>query len=70
MSQREIRAEDSVEELVERYPDLVGFLMDRGVVCVKCGEPFWGSLRELVSSKGLDVDAIVAEINARFAREG
>lgn len=59
-----IKATDSVEELVERYPALVGFLMDRGVVCIKCGEPFWGTLAELVESKGKDVKVIVEEINS------
>ncbi len=61
-----INATDSVEELIERYPDLVGFLMDHGIVCIKCGEPFWGPLGDLIESKGKDTDAILAEINDRF----
>ena len=62
-----IKATDSVEELVEKYPELVGFLLDRGIVCVKCGEPFWGPLGDLISNKGKDIEAVLAEINAEIA---
>ncbi len=58
-----------VDELLERHPKLSVFLSRRGIVCVQCGEVFWGTLRELVESKGLDVDRIVAEINAELASE-
>jgi hypothetical protein len=57
---------DSVEELIERHPGIVGFLMDHDIVCIKCGEPFWGSLGELVRSKGKDVDAVLRELNESF----
>jgi methionine synthase II (cobalamin-independent) len=68
MNEATVKASDSVEELVERYPQLVSFLMDRGIVCVKCGEPFWGTLEELVSSKGKDVGDILKQINS-FLKE-
>jgi hypothetical protein len=28
-------ADMTVEELVERYPDAIGFLMSRGIVCMR-----------------------------------
>jgi hypothetical protein len=68
MAAKTVGPDDSVEELVERYPSLVGFLMDREIVCIKCGEPFWGSLKELVQNKGKDVDRIVAEINEHLTK--
>lgn len=69
MSRRKIRASDSVEELIERYPGLVGFLMDHGIVCIKCGEPYWGALGDLIRNKGKDADSLIATINDRFAEE-
>jgi hypothetical protein len=59
-----ISKDDLVEDLVQEHPDAVGFLLDRGVVCVKCGEPFWGPLGDLIAGKGLDVDEVVSDLNA------
>lgn len=39
------------EEMVERYPEVVRPLADRGVFCVVCGEPVWGTLEELARKK-------------------
>jgi hypothetical protein len=63
-----IKASDSVEDLLEKYPSINGFLLQKGIVCVKCGEPFWGKLEDLIQNKGLDVDKTVAELN-RFIEE-
>jgi len=63
-----ITANDLVEDLVERYPDLAAFLMRRGIVCIKCGEPVWGTIADLLRSKRLDVDAVLAELNAQFGK--
>ncbi len=60
----EISPDINVEELVEQHPRAVGFLADRGIVCIRCGEPYWGSLRELARTRNLDgqIDAIVADL--------
>ncbi len=53
-----------IEELVERYPSSVGFLMRKGVVCVQCGEPVWGTLEEAARKKGIEgIEALVDELN-------
>ena len=60
-----ITAESHVEELVERYPGTVKFLIAHGLPCVVCGEPFWGTLRELALQKGWTEDRI-AELVDEF----
>ena len=57
----------SVEELVERHPGAVGFLMDEGIVCMKCGEPVWGTLGELIAGKGMDVPDMIGKLE-RFLK--
>ena len=53
-----------VEELVEQFPQAVGFLVKRGVVCIQCGEPIWGTLREAAEKKGIkDIDSLIADLN-------
>jgi hypothetical protein len=58
-----------VEDLIEQHPRSVGYLMDRGVVCMKCGEPVWGTLGELIRAKGLDVGTTIADLE-KFLLEG
>ncbi|MFC1561397.1 DUF1858 domain-containing protein [candidate division KSB1 bacterium] len=60
---RKIDAGIYVEELVASYPKSVKILMDEGIVCIRCGEPVWGTLRELVEKKGGGVDRIVDLLN-------
>lgn len=62
MSRAFVRPEITVEELIELHPRAVDFLMDRGIVCVKCGEPVWGTLGELISRKGLGVLETVSRL--------
>ena len=62
----------SVERLLEEYPGAADWLLKRGIVCLRCGEPFWGTLAELLKNKGYspaDVEKIVAELNA-FLEKG
>ena len=61
-----ITADDNVEELLERYPEANRFLMKRGVICVQCGETYWGKLGDLIDDKGLDKKQIISELNAEF----
>jgi hypothetical protein len=60
----DVDADMHVEDLVAGYPKAIGFLAERGVVCIRCGEPYWGTLRELATTKGLgdQVDEIVQDL--------
>lgn len=67
----EITLDTPVEELVTRNPAAIGFLAERGVLCVVCGEPFWGTLGELITQKGMDAvqgEALLADLTT-FLRE-
>ncbi len=61
-----IKKTDYVEELLEKYDGINVYLMKKGVVCIQCGEPVWGTLGELAGEKGLDVDALVDDLNEHF----
>ncbi len=53
-----------IEDLVRDYPEVVGLLADKGLVCVLCGEPVWGTLGDLARSKDMEnIDTIVDELN-------
>ena len=54
-----------VDELVWACPGVVRFLIDRGLPCVVCGEPFWGTLEDLARQRGWDdkrIDVLVRDL--------
>ena len=61
-----ITRETSIEELTEDYNFAVKYLSDKGIRCIVCGEPIWGTLEEACQEKKFsedDIDAIVKEMN-------
>jgi iron-sulfur cluster repair protein YtfE (RIC family) len=61
-----ITKDTQIEDLVEQLPLSVSLLREKGIVCIVCGEPVWGSLNDLATQKGLSVeniDQIVKKLN-------
>jgi hypothetical protein len=59
-----VRLQTRVEDLVRLYPEAVGFLTRRGLRCVRCGEPLWCTLGELLAEEGVaNPGAFLAELN-------
>ena len=63
-----IDPEITVEELVEEYPAAVGFLAERGIVCLRCGEPLWGTLADIIEAKNLGVAETIADLEKHLSR--
>jgi methionine synthase II (cobalamin-independent) len=64
--EKAIQKDILIEDLVEQYPFSVRFLAERGIRCIACGEPIWGSLEEACEEKGMDqekIENIVSELN-------
>jgi len=54
-----------VEDLIERDPEAVRLLLGRGVRCIRCGEPVWSTLGELLDDSGIsDKEVILRQLNA------
>jgi hypothetical protein len=61
-----IQADIKIDDLIRHYPGAVGFLIKKGLPCVVCGEPFWGTLADLARQKGFneeEISALVTEFN-------
>ena len=66
-----IHKDMEIEELVNNYPFSVKYLMEKGIRCIACGEPIWGTLDEAAKEKGFDdkaVQAFVEEMNMLAAK--
>ncbi len=61
-----------IEELVDNYPFSVRYLMEKGIRCIMCGEPIWGTLEEAAKEKDFDDDSIKAFVDEmnKLAKEG
>jgi methionine synthase II (cobalamin-independent) len=65
----EITSNISIETLVGIYPQSVHWLRERGIACIICGEPIWGTLGQLASDNGYtkdEVERLVAEMNSEL----
>jgi len=47
-----------IEDLIRDYPASVDYLMKKGIRCIVCGEPIWGTLEEAAKEKGFNEDDI------------
>lgn len=73
MAKPEINKDILIEELVNNYPFSVRFLMERGIRCIMCGEPIWGTLEEACQEKNFseeDINKVVAEMKKLAENEG
>ena len=52
-----------IEDLIEIFPGAVTFLMEKGIRCLKCGEPAWGTLEDAAIEKGFDEESINSIVN-------
>lgn len=62
-----ITSDITIEDLVAEVPASVNYLMEKGIKCIACGEPIWGTLESAAKEKGFgekDIDAFVADLNA------
>ncbi len=65
----EIKKDISIEELVTYFPESVKYLMDKGIKCIACGEPIWGTLEEAAIEKGFqesDIELFVDELSSKY----
>lgn len=69
MIEKSITLETTVEELVEKYPEAAGFLARNNVRCIRCGEPIWGTLRELFKEDGVENPQLLIDELNRFLEE-
>ncbi len=62
----EIEKNMTIEDLVEDYPYAEEFLRVKGIKCIRCGEPIWGTIEDACKEKGFtdaDIDQIIVELN-------
>jgi len=72
MSKPEISKDIYIEDLVKHYPFSVRFMSQKGIKCIACGEPIWGTLEEAALEKGFDeikIQDLIVEMKNLAAKE-
>ncbi len=62
----EIEKDILIEDLVDDYPFAEEYLRVKGIKCIRCGEPIWGTLEDAAKEKGFgdaDIDTFIKELN-------
>lgn len=62
----------TIEDLIEDCPKSVRYLSDKGIRCIKCGEPIWGTLEEACLEKNFtqeSIQNIVKELNDLYINQ-
>ena len=62
----------TIEDLVSAIPESVSYLMRKGIKCLACGEPIWGTLGQAASDKGFsdqDIEGFVRDLRALAAEK-
>ncbi|MCD6089931.1 MAG: hypothetical protein J7J72_00390 [Bacteroidales bacterium] len=63
MSKIELSKKIEIEDLVTHYPHSVRYLSEKGIRCIACGEPIWGTLEEAALEKGFNQEQIGVFVN-------
>lgn len=61
-----ITKETTIEEIIEKIPDSVRFLSEKGIRCIVCGEPVWGTIYGAAKEKGFnenEIELIIKQLN-------
>ena len=62
-----VRRDTYIEDLVRELPESVRYLMQKGIKCIACGEPIWGTLDSVAREKGFtdaQIESFVRDLNA------
>jgi len=58
-----ITKENTIEDVVTKYPETVMVFMKHGLHCVGCHVSAFESIEEGAMAHGIEVDALVADLN-------
>lgn len=62
-----ITADMSIKEVVKNYPQTIRVFLEHGLMCFGCAVAQFESLRDGAIAHGIDVDALIADLNQAVA---
>ena len=59
----EITEDTKIEDLLKQYPSRVRVFIAHGLPCLVCGNPFWGTIRELSDKHDVNLEKLLEKLN-------
>jgi len=69
MKQSLVRLDMQIEDLVLQFPESVGFLTRNGIRCIRCGEPLWCTLGELLEEEKVENPQVLVDDLNEFLKK-
>lgn len=69
MAEQKITKEMPIGDVVRKHPETVPVFMKHGLHCIGCAVAAFESIAEGAAAHGIDVDALVADLNQATAGE-
>jgi len=66
-----ILPETNLEEIISAIPSSIEYLREKGIKCIACGEPVWGTLEYAARLKNIGKDEllrIVEDLNNMYKK--
>ncbi len=60
----------TIQEVVEKNPETIRVFMEHGLHCVGCAVARFENIEQGALAHGIDVDALVKDLNARVGEGG
>jgi hypothetical protein len=61
----EITENAHIDDLLAEIPGLSQIFVKHGLPCLVCGEPFWGTIKDLARQHDVDVQDLIKELNEK-----
>lgn len=58
-----ITAQTHIDRILSKYPSLSRTFIEFGLLCLVCGEPFWGTIEDLARQHDVDVGKLINVLN-------
>jgi len=58
-----ISEETRIEQLLSEYPLMSKTFIEYGLPCLICGEPFWGTIKELGDQHAVSIADLLKRLN-------
>ena len=62
-----VTKDSSIIETVQRYPQIIGIFQEYGLGCIGCMAAQFETIGQGAGAHGIDVDALIADINECIA---
>ena len=65
-----IIADMPIGDVIKKYPNTIGIFLRHGLMCVGCAVARFENIREGAQAHGIDVDALIQDLNKAVADRG